>query len=108
LRFRLGRKGHWLEPDARDVGVRRADAVARQFDTGCQHLETMRGNEQRDTFHGRLFDATPEPDNPAVSIVGDRIASDNEVAESLAAWLQDHLGSRRPVFVSDYPAYDWQ
>ena len=52
-----------------------------------------------------LLAASP---NPAVSIVGERIATDAEVAGSFAAWLREHLGNRQPVFVSDNPAYDWQ
>ena len=48
------------------------------------------------------------PANPAISIPGERVASDTEVAASFAAWLNDHVGNTRPVFVSDNPAYDWQ
>src|SRR6202012_1531824 len=51
---------------------------------------------------------TPDPINPAVSIVGERIATDAEVAGSFVAWLGEHLDKRRPVFVSDKPAYDCQ
>jgi hypothetical protein len=64
--------------------------------------------DSRDAFHGRLFEATPDPDNPAISIVGERIASDEEVAREFSTWLNDHMGNLRPVFVSDNPAYDWQ
>jgi hypothetical protein len=61
----------------------------------------------RDTFHGRLFEAVPDPDHPAVPLVGRRVASDDEIAIRLTAWLQDHLGGQRPVLVSDNPAYDF-
>jgi hypothetical protein len=47
---------------------------------GAVHYDT------RDIFHGRLFDATPDPGNPAVSIVGERMATDSEVAGSFAAF----------------------
>ena len=39
---------------------------------------------------------------------GARYQSCARRAASFAAWLRDHLGSSRPVFVSDNPAYDWQ
>jgi hypothetical protein len=55
-----------------------------------------------------VFDAAPNPANPAVSIPGERVATDAEVARSFIAWLHGRLGSTRPVFVSDNPAYDWQ
>ena len=90
----------WIFVDCEARGISAVHGVLTEF--GAVHYDT------RDTFHGRLFDATPDPGNPAISIVGDRIATDEEVAESFAAWLQEHLGNRRPVFVSDNPAYDWQ
>jgi len=58
----------------------------------------------RDTFHGILFEGTPDPANPAVPIVGKRIASEESVARDFRTWL----GPGRHVFVSDNPAYDWQ
>jgi hypothetical protein len=64
-------------------------------------------DDTRETFLGRLFEATPDPANPAISIVGERVATDAEVAADFAAWLRAHV-TGRPVFVSDNPAYDWQ
>jgi len=90
----------WIFVDCEARGISAVHGVLTEF--GAVHYDT------RDTFHGRLFYATPDPGNPAISIVGDRIATDEEVAESFAAWLQEHLGNRPPVFVSDNPAYDWQ
>ena len=97
---RMSKKTPWIFVDFEARGTSPVHGVLTEF--GAVHYDT------RDTFHGRLFDATPDPGNPAVSIVGDRIATDAEVAGSFAAWLREHLGNARPVFVSDNPAYDWQ
>jgi len=90
----------WKFVDCEARGISPVHGVLTEF--GAVHYDT------RDTFHGRLFDATPDPGNPAIPIVGERLSSDAEVAGKFAAWLKDHLGARRPVFVSDNPAYDWQ
>jgi hypothetical protein len=60
----------------------------------------------RQTFYGQLFTCKPDPANPAVSIVGDRVATDEGVATRLATWLKLVKGGR-PVFVSDNPAWDF-
>ena len=60
------------------------------------------------TFHGILYEGTPNPDNPAVPIAGKQLATDKEVAKQFADWLIKVGGKERPVFVSDNPAYDWQ
>lgn len=62
----------------------------------------------RETFHGVLYAGTPNPDNPAVPIVGLQQATDLEVAEQFVEWLHKVGGNERPVFVSDNVAYDWQ
>lgn len=61
----------------------------------------------RKVFYGRLFKSTPDPDTPAVPVVGDRIASDRSVANNFARWLLEVGGLQRPIFVSDNPAYDF-
>ncbi len=86
--------------DCEARGISPVHGVLTEF--GAVHYDT------RDTFHGRLFHATPDPENPAISIVGERVAADKDVAERFAAWLHEHVASSRPVFVSDNPAYDWQ
>jgi hypothetical protein len=96
----MSKKTPWIFVDCEARGTSAVHGVLTEF--GAVHYDT------RDTFHGRLFDATPDPANPAISIVGERIATDEDVAGSFAAWLREHLGNRRPVFVSDNPAYDWQ
>src|SRR5690606_29345553 len=59
------------------------------------------------SFHGHLFEGTPDPSNPAVPLVGKRLSSDKDIAEQFIAWLEKVGGKERPVFVSDNPAYDW-
>lgn len=61
----------------------------------------------KETFHGVLFEGTPDPDNPAVPVVGDRVASDADVARRFEVWLKKVCKNDRPVFVSDNVAYDW-
>ncbi|MFA7264875.1 MAG: hypothetical protein WC054_00945 [Candidatus Nanopelagicales bacterium] len=69
---------------------------------GCVHFTS------RETFHGRLFESYPDPENPAIPVVGERVASDEEVSIDLGLWLLNVLpeGSRA-VLVSDNPAYDF-
>jgi hypothetical protein len=67
---------------------------------GAVHYDT------RQSFHGVLFRGSPDPDNPAVPIVAERVATDSEVAAAFASWLSSMV--RHPVFVSDNPAFDWQ
>lgn len=64
--------------------------------------------KSRDTFHGVLFKGSPDPENPAIPIVGEQVSSDADVARRFVMWLEKVGGSERPVFVSDNPAYDWQ
>lgn len=68
---------------------------------GCVH------EKSKDTFHGVLFLGEPDPENPAIPIVGDRVNSDESTAQYLMAWLEEVGGKERPVFVSDNVAYDW-
>jgi hypothetical protein len=68
---------------------------------GAVHYDT------RQSFHGVLFLGGPDPENPAVPVVADRVASDSEVASAFASWLASVV-PERPVFVSDNPAFDWQ
>jgi hypothetical protein len=62
----------------------------------------------RISFYGQLFECTPDPESPAVPLIGKRLASDRDVAAAFAAWIPQVTGGARPVFVSDNPAYDWQ
>lgn len=96
----MSRKTPWVFVDCEARGTSPVNGVLTEF--GAVHYDS------RDTFHGRLFDAVPDPENPAIPVVGERVASDADVAASFLAWLAEHLDGRRPVFVSDNPAYDWQ
>lgn len=90
----------WVFVDCEARGASAVNGIFTEF--GAVHYET------RETFHGRLFEATPDPENPAISIVGERIATDLEVATDFVEWLHKVNGVQRAVFVSDNPAYDWQ
>jgi hypothetical protein len=57
-------------------------------------------------FHGRIFEGTPDPENPAVPLVGKRVKDDLTVAMEFTAWIQA-VCDGRPVMVSDNPAYDF-
>ena len=61
----------------------------------------------RESFHGKLFESTPDPANPAIPIVGHRVATVGSVALDLTAWLAERCKGSRPVFVSDNPAFDF-
>lgn len=61
----------------------------------------------KETFHGILFEGTPDPENPAVPVVGKRVKTDAVVASEFILWLEMVCGNDRPVFVSDNVAYDW-
>lgn len=60
----------------------------------------------RTSFHGKLFESSPDPENPAVPVVGKRIASNYGVAEAFAHWVK-MVCPGRPVMVSDNPAFDF-
>lgn len=62
----------------------------------------------RRTFHGKIFEGSPDPANPAVPVVGKMIESPRKVARDFAEWLGGFRLGGRVVFVSDNPAYDWQ
>ena len=63
--------------------------------------------KSRSTFHGVLHDSRPRPDNPALSELTGKAYDAQRVYQDFEDWL-DSLGSGRPVFVSDNPAFDWQ
>ncbi|MGI5125447.1 3'-5' exoribonuclease domain-containing protein [Pseudonocardia sp. CA-107938] len=86
--------------DCEAAGPSVVSGVLAEF--GAVHYGTRR------TFHGRLFECTPDPANPAVPVVGARVAEDADVARAFADWLQDVAGGERVAFVSDNPAFDWQ
>lgn len=60
----------------------------------------------RKTFHGVLWEAHPDPKNPAIPVRTGKKFDEVEVWTAFEQWL-DQFGGR-PVFVSDNPAFDWQ
>jgi hypothetical protein len=89
--------------DCEARGTSPVNGVMTEF--GAVHLNT------RYTFHGKLYEAHPDPENPAVPVVGDPCSSSLEVARALADWLEalrdDGNMRGRAVMVSDNPAYDF-
>lgn len=59
-------------------------------------------------FYGKLWDASPDPDNPAVPLVWEDTVHYDEarVMKNFHDWLTSF--DERTVFVSDNPAYDYQ
>ena len=58
-----------------------------------------------DTFHGVLYRGEPDPENPAVPRVMERLAEPAAVAAEFADWIYRHTS--RPSLVSDNPAFDF-
>jgi hypothetical protein len=91
---------NWIFVDVEARGPSPINGTMTEF--GAVHEGT------RETFHGVLFEGAPDPDQPAIPVVGKRVATDVDVATRFAAWLEGVGGKERPVFVSDNVAYDWQ
>jgi hypothetical protein len=89
---------NWFFVDVEARGVSPVNGTMTEF--GVVHFNT----EQ--SFHGRLFEGTPDPENPAVPIVGERIADGFDVAMRLSVWL-DKLNNGRATLWSDNCAYDF-
>lgn len=58
------------------------------------------------TFHGKIFEGSPDPANPAIPLVGERILTDEQITTEFSEWLASVVKGR-PVLVSDNPAYDF-
>lgn len=69
---------------------------------GAVHEKTLK------TFHGVIYEGTPDPENPAIPLIGKQVKSLTTVAADFAEWLKEVSGNERSVFVSDNVAYDWQ
>jgi hypothetical protein len=60
-------------------------------------------------FHGQIYEAAPDPANPAKSRITGRLLSPPGVVFRLfEGWLTEMCGPERPVMVSDNPAFDFQ
>src|SRR5215469_2864000 len=84
--------------DAEARGTSPVNGIMTEF--GAVHYNSRR------TFHGVLYEGRPDPDNPAIPLVGNQVATPEQVAEAFGSWL-DNLVHANPVFVSDNVAYDW-
>ena len=91
---------NYIFVDVEAVGTSPVGGTMTEF--GAVHEKSLK------TFHGRIYEGTPNPDNPAVPIVGKQISTYKKVAEEFAEWLKEVGGNERPVFISDNVAYDWQ
>jgi|SRR5215469_8451851 len=90
----------WVFVDCEARGVSPVHGVLTEF--GAVHYDT------KSTFHGVLFEGHPDPENPAIPVLGKRVNDDRVVCQAFALWLERMCGNDRPVFISDNPAYDWQ
>jgi hypothetical protein len=85
--------------DCEARGVSPVNGTMTEF--GVVHYKT------RKTFHGRLYEGTPDPENPAIPIVGNLLVEPDELANELIEWMRGIIGNKRAVLVSDNPAYDF-
>jgi len=91
---------NYIFVDVEALGTSPVNGTMTEF--GAVHEKSL------STFHGILYEGTPNPSNPAVPVVGKQVATDLDVAVKFVEWLQSVGGKERPVFVSDNVAYDWQ
>lgn len=84
--------------DVEARGISPVNGTMTEF--GCVHFKS------RATFHGRLYESTPDPENPAIPLIGEKVSIDYHVATDLYRWLKETVQGR-PVMVSDNPAYDF-
>jgi hypothetical protein len=92
-------KSPWFFVDVEADGQSPVKGTMTEF--GVVHYDT------KETFHGILFEGHPDPENPAKPVVGDRVATAEEVVEKLDAWISQFIGDGRAVMISDNPAYDF-
>lgn len=59
----------------------------------------------RKVFHGRLYECTPDPSNPAIPIITGKKFDEKKVYLEFEKWLKQFDG--RPIMVSDNPAFDF-
>ena len=64
------------------------------------------GKHHKTFFHGHIFEGYPDPENPAIPVLGERIADSREVAEQFIEWLKV-VSPGQVTLVSDNPAYDF-
>lgn len=92
-------KNPWFFVDVEARGISPVRGTMTEF--GVVHYDT------KETFHGILFKGYPDPENPAIPVVGDRVNSATRVALNLNEWIESFIGDGRAVMISDNPAYDF-
>lgn len=90
---------NYIFVDVEALGTSPINGVMSEF--GAVHEKTLK------TFHGILYEGTPNPENPAVPIIGARKQPARKVAEDFIEWLVEVGGKDRPIMVSDNIAYDF-
>lgn len=65
-----------------------------------------KGKHHKETFHGVIYLGEPDPENPAVPVVGMKINEEESIAKYFTVWLNE-VSPGQAVMVSDNPAYDF-
>lgn len=89
----------WFFVDVEARGSSPVNGTMTEF--GVVHYGT------RETFHGILYEGTPDPDNPAIPVVGEQLKTDAEIVAELDEWITKFVGGGRAIMISDNPAYDF-
>lgn len=95
----MGKYSQLVFVDVEACGTSPVNGTMTEF--GAVHKDTLQ------TFHGKLFEGSPNPKNPAIPIIGERYATDEHVAKMFVEWLKTVCNNDHPVFVSDNVAYDF-
>lgn len=85
--------------DVEARGTSPVNGIMTEF--GAVHFKT------RDTFHGVIWDAYPDPLNPSIPVPDVQLRTDKEVGSDFAMWVIKHCPKGRPIFISDNPAFDF-
>lgn len=90
----------WIFIDCEADGPCPSTGVLTEF--GAVEYESER------TYHGQIYQAEPDPDNPAISRrTGVLINPPDVVFQDFDEWLTEVCGKDRPVMWSDNPAFDF-
>jgi hypothetical protein len=90
----------WIFVDVEAIGKSPINGKMTEFGA-------VEGNT-RQTFHGIIWEAIPDPSNPAVFLPTNKLLNPlSDVMREFDDWLNS-FGNERPVFVSDNPAFDYQ
>ena len=89
----------WFFVDVEARGISPVNGTMTEF--GIVHYDT------KETFHGILYEGTPDPENRAKPIVGRRVNATGTVVLDLNDWLASFVGDGNATMISDNPAYDF-